>query len=299
LDAKAYSECERPERVAELLGIFLKRILSKRPENLSPLKNLSEDAPDWLKTKWGEEKFECFDDMRDSSLDDKVSYIAYWLDGALKEREKGDKADISCLWLDDVDEKNRPKKLRKLGSLEQACHEAEKAIRIDAMKGHKIYEADRIIKNDRSVEIVKRFADNKYFMVRLRNMNALMTEGERMGHCGDFQNYEIVSGKSVYYSLRNCYNEPHATLKFVPESNTLKECKGKQDHPPIEKYFPYIKEFIIEKNVQIDEAVSNTGIVYWNDAYHGLYNLPDNITLSIIARRGDPPLLSKKKMNIS
>ena len=119
-----------------------------------------------------------------------MRHIADWIGAALQDNDD---------WLSDVDEQKRPKKLLKIGSLDVAIHEANKAM---ALKNQKL--ALTLGVDAGNATVVEKF-DHGYTMVQLRTPEELDYESVKMGHCiGQGKYYEkLISGSHVYYSLRD------------------------------------------------------------------------------------------------
>jgi len=78
--------CIGNQEAGELLKHPPAKPLAVRQENLREIRNLSNDAPPWLKSKWPEggpyHRFE-----PDNQLHDQVRHIADWIEVALKDQD--------------------------------------------------------------------------------------------------------------------------------------------------------------------------------------------------------------------
>lgn len=159
----------------------------------------------------------------------------------------------------------------KIGSLDQATGEADKAMRRLAAKFNSAGDGED------GIEIVKQFPDG-YAIVQLLTAQALDRETGMMGHCVGGGNYDtyVQNGDIEIYSLRDDKNCAHATLEIHAESNMLQQCKGKQNKPPVAAYFPYLREFITKRCYWLNESPSHTGLLEQDGNYYSIFDLPDN-----------------------
>jgi len=74
----------------------------------------------------------------------------------------------------------------------------------------------------------------EYKWYKLTDQDCLDREGKVMGHCVASYGGNVMSGRSVIYSLRDNNNFAHATVEV--ENGKLEQVKGKSDRPPVEKY---------------------------------------------------------------
>jgi len=107
---------------------------------------------------------------------------------------------------------------------------------------------------------------NGFRFVMLLSKRAYDAEGSAMGHCVGSANY-YDSTTTTIYSLRDSKNEPHVTLEIV-RGNEVHQIKGKENRPPISKYIPYIKEFIISKKLKVVGDGAGIGMVSWEDQFY-------------------------------
>ena len=112
-----------------------------------------------------------------------IHHIADWIMGSVGNDDP---------WLSDCDKYGRPKKLLKLGSLQQACKEADKTMILRSQR----YATDSNLQkeiNDGDIELVGYFDDNEYHdginmdsdyvLVRLKTPQSLDRESGFMQHC--------------------------------------------------------------------------------------------------------------------
>lgn len=159
-----------------------------------------------------------------------ISHVADWLTASVIENDE---------WLGRADEQGRPLKLMKLGSLEAAAKEADKAMRKRAQK----LRAVKI--NDGDEELFRELADG-YYLVRMLTPEALDVESASMQHCIGQGSYDglLMNSEFAFYSLRDPFGKPHATLEV--ESGWLHQCQGKQNRTPGDKYFELMLPVFVE-----------------------------------------------------
>jgi hypothetical protein len=96
-------------------------------------------------------------------------------------------------------------------------------------------------------EIVK--LSGGYRAVQLTSAAALDLEGKSMQHCVGSYAHELTQGTEIY-SLRDSSNNPHVTFEIKDKG--VKQIKGKQNQPPVERYRKPCIEFLnymIEENL--------------------------------------------------
>jgi hypothetical protein len=80
-----------------------------------------------------------------------------------------------------------------------------------------------------------------------------------MGHCvGDEKQCHVDgvrSGEVKVYSLRDPGNKPHATIELTGDGSEILEIKGKQNAVPVDKYKPYIREWI--ESIGLQDSVES------------------------------------------
>lgn len=244
------------------LKLALNRALRKYKPNLRRVRELPDNAPEWMKQKWltGERNFMEF--VPDSTLDGSVSHIAHWIKAAVVNDEP---------WLKEVDSENRPRRLLEIGSLEVAISKADKAMK----RGHGVIEE---VPGD--THTVMELNDG-FRIVELMTTNALDREGQMLKHCiGDGAFDDKLGITNKYYSLRDKNNKGCATFEVEKNGHVLKQCKGKQNQPPAAKYMPYARIFIEQERFNLHENASHTGFMQdTNGCRYDIYNLPAELTI--------------------
>jgi hypothetical protein len=132
-------------------------------------------------------------------------------------------------------------------------------------------------------------ASRNYFM-SLPDLEAgLNAEGQAMGHCVGGYCDEVANNGTSIYSLRDANNNPHVTVEARPGRPTDREqqvafrqmtpenyakrypdaanlpqdivqIKGKQNAAPIDKYLPYVQDFVKNGNWGQVGDLRNTGL---------------------------------------
>ena len=121
-------------------------------------------------------------------------------------------------------------------------------------------------------KLIHTYSDG-YKILQLLTPTALDYESQHMGHCVGKGTYDtkVTSGDTIIYSLRDTKNIPHATLEVT--DNTLKQIKGKQNQPVVEKYRDYITDFINLNNFKDVNDVKNIGMIKLDNKVYTLKQL--------------------------
>jgi hypothetical protein len=258
--------CSQNQATAQLLGVCLERALRKGPDGLQPLEHLDPDAPGWLREKFvAGVRFHRF--VPDAALTARVRHVADWIEAARVNHEE---------WLQRCDDKGRPLKLLKIGSLAQAIAEADKAMRRFAFNAAAAPHVD-----GEGEESVMTFADGSR-IVRLLTPAALDRESAMLGHCVGQGAYDaaVKDRSRIIYSLRDREGKAHVTLDVKAEGNQLLQCRGKQNAPPIEKYMPQARAFIESSGFVLKDWPAMTGLVQdVAGKVHSISALPKGLTI--------------------
>ncbi len=95
--------------------------------------------------------------------------------------------------------------------------------------------------------------------------NALKYEGDTMGHCVGGYCDSVANGGSRIFSLRDSNNKPHVTIETSPVPDhswsSIVQIKGKRNTKPVDKYIPYVQDFV--KSGKWDDIgdYSNTDLI--------------------------------------
>ena len=220
---------------------FFKRIVKK--EALDK-KNQSMVPKKFLKTEWDKKDAENGTLVRFSpsiELNNKLFHIADWL------------RDLPA---------TQYQQLRGIQNVDIAYDHAN---RYFAAKNKKTSNME----DEEGREIVYKFSDGMFF-AKLNSSQCLDREGKLMQHCVGSYADRVREGKVVIYSLRDKKNQPHATLETRGKS--IYQIKGKQNEAPVEKYVPYIKEFILKNNFDVRGDEENIGLIKLNGKLYDLHD---------------------------
>jgi hypothetical protein len=140
-----------------------------------------------------------------------VRHIVDWIVASLERGEE---------WLTRTDDKGRPLKLMKCGTIKRLVHEADKAMRRWNAQVSGISEG--------GTETVFECSDG-FRVVRLTTCAALDAEGVWMGHCVGNGAYDarVESGATEIFSLRNPRGKSHATIELAMPRNKIVQVMGK------------------------------------------------------------------------
>ena len=132
-------------------------------------------------------------------------------------------------------------------------------------------------------KLIHTYSDG-YKILQLLTPLALDYESQHMGHCVGKGSYDkkVTSGKTIIYSLRDTKNEPHATMEVT--NNTLKQIKGKQNQPVVEKYRDYIRDLINLNDFKEVNDIRNIGMVELDNK---IYTLKQLYEMKDIVVKGD------------
>ncbi len=268
---------------------------------------LSSDLPNWAKDKIanGGKVYDFHPDKISALLKDKITsakdYLyesaQIYIDKIIitsRETEKDPKVKLEYLKTN-----NEIDTFEKAVALADKWHKAMLENLAKTKKTKDLYE--KSLKG--SKEIMK--LGNDASVYQLLTEEALDYESEYMGHCVGKGSYDkdVIDGSVQIYSIRGEDGEPHVTLEV--SNGSIHQCKGKGNKTPVNKYIPYVQEFIKKQNLEIEGDVKNIGLI--KDKYgvlHNLYDLPeqgieidDGIDLSRHDFAENPIELSRIKCN--
>jgi hypothetical protein len=149
---------------------------------------------------------------------------------------------------------------------------------------HKSLKASgRIIKQEG--RMLKRYPDGYYWIDLLTNDSP--EEGDAMGHCGRTSADTLLSLRK---KSDGGYFEPFVTIaiNYKPGQEnkfySIQQCKGKNNTKPVEKYHPYIVDFLTDDNFDV-ETVSNDEYDSSED-FH-ITDLQHDVIKNILAKKPD------------
>src|SRR5271170_7914772 len=111
------------------------------------------------------------------------------------------------------------------------------------------------------IKTIYSFPDG-FKIVQFLSNQARKEEGDLMGHCIGGESYN----NNENFSLRDPQGRPHATMEI--RNNKIYQIKGKSNKPPIQKYIPYIVEFIRKNNLILIGDGENIGFYQWKGKYY-------------------------------
>jgi hypothetical protein len=124
------------------------------------------------------------------------------------------------------------------------------------------------------VKPIYKFKDG-YRVVELANDACKTREGELMGHCVGDGGYR---GKTIL-SLRDTSNEPHATMEISKKDPfEIVQLQGKANQDVVEKYWPYIREFLRKTDYHLDPYyLKKIGLIEIEGNTYEINHLPDEL----------------------
>lgn len=99
--------------------------------------------------------------------------------------------------------------------------------------------------------IIKTYPDG-YTWRTVVGKDAMIREGDRMGHCVGRFNYHamVLRAKAEIVSLRDQQNDPHVTIEIGQGGTTIHQIKGRANQAVVPKYLPYVEDFLKSRNWQ-------------------------------------------------
>lgn len=260
-----------------ILKRVLRPALLRHEAALSPLQRVPETLPEghWLRQKFDNAatgRYVTFNAHTDLTLGRKVEDIVCWLRAAQWRNDP---------LIYETDKASRLHFYKTLGTIDILYMHA-----LDDMEQWRERDASltegMVHRRAGDTQDVQSF-DNGWKIVRLMTIGAVRDEGFNMGHClkkkeGDDQVLE--RGETAYYSLRDPAGKPHVTFQvWGSKYRNLIASRGRQNQPPILRYFPYVESFVRDHNLTISGPPDHTGIVRHKGAYHSIYNLPEGFSI--------------------
>lgn len=198
-----------------------------------------------------------------------VLHIIDWFEVSIIDDDK---------WIKNVDKNDVPKKLLKFSSIEQLYFEADKWLKSKRQKTNDI----NVNEED---EVVLDKLSNDLFIVGLMTPKSLDRESELMQHCIGYGGYDenLYDSDLLYLSLRDKYNNPHATLEI--EQYEVLQLQGKQNKIPNDKYMKILVPWLSKNGYN---SKYNYSLIYniLDNTFYEMNKLPNhletrqNITIS-------------------
>lgn len=166
-----------------------------------------------------------------------VAHIVDWL-----------RADLltSAPWLENIDERGRPRKLLKCRNVDDLMREADKSM--DRRNGGP--RAKALGPDD---EAVVADLGRGYTLVRMLTPEALDVESERMHHCVGHGSYDglLASGWGRLLSVRNRKGRPVATIELREEGNgfwSIRQLEGRHNRRPAPEVMDVLRAYAVERD---------------------------------------------------
>ena len=161
-----------------------------------------------------------------------ISHIRDWIWASVKENEP---------WLQNKDEKGRPKKLMKFGSMEQIIKEADKAMMIANQKMGQVT-------LEQGEEKLVYALDDGYSIIRMLTAASLDRESSQMQHCIGQGAYDdkLDNSRYQYLSLRDRFGKPHVTFEII--DGVVDQMQGKQNAFPETRYVDVLTPWILQSD---------------------------------------------------
>ncbi len=214
-----------------------------------------------LKTKFARAAEPWFEFIPDKKLDSKIRRICDWMANAIIDIENN--------------EDNSPYKLAPFTTIEDAKRLADQAFKRDQKEHAK---RDEIAEGD--IQTIMQL-DHGFSIVQILTPRGLQYEAAFMQHCTRKSDYQkqITDPEWSYYSLRDSNKKPHVSFEIKTAQKTLEQCEGKQNKPPVTKYWPYIHAFIRAHKLRPEQEPREIGLIYQGGEYYDLLNLPEGFNL--------------------
>lgn len=205
----------------------------------------------------------CGQDWHDICRYEDIGHVADWIKASVVNDAE---------WLGRVDERGRPKKLLKFGTMEGLINEADKSMRIEAQKLHgvKLKDGDEALHAELS---------DGLYLVRLLTPEALDRESAEMQHCIGNGGYDdLLDEDYLFLSLRDGHGKAHATLEIG--DGAITQLQGKQNKLPAPKYIDALVPFMRTHRFEVSVPARILGyVVDIHDNWYPLDGLPNGLTI--------------------
>jgi hypothetical protein len=204
------------------------------------------------------------EDIHSLVTGDQVRHIYDWL-----------KAEVlnGAEWLSNCDEKGRPRKLLKFGSVAQIVQEADQAMEKANQGTGKV----SLIEGD---EVLIAELEDGYSLVRMLTPAALDRESQVMQHCIGNGGYddELTKEWARFLSLRDASGNPHVTMDISINDDrmNINQIKGKQNAVPIAKYLSILRPWFAEMKATLTYMPERGLMVSSNEEIYHASELPDD-----------------------
>jgi hypothetical protein len=144
-----------------------------------------------------------------------------------------------------------------------------------AKKWSDSYKKSNLYRGTEGTELVMEMSHG-YKWVKIISKEALEFEGNLMQNCVkrvDRWMGPIESGHMIFYSLRGPNNEPFVDIRV--ERDDVMEIKGKNNKPPVERYWDYCVEFLNKMDFNNVHELDNIGAILFNKKVYLSKNAPN------------------------
>lgn len=133
--------------------------------------------------------------------------------------------------------------------------------------------------------VVLKAYESGYRWCDLISENALVREGQQMGHCVGGYWERVKKGEEKIFSLRDAKNGPHCTIEFDPKDKNIAQIKGKQNKGVNDEYKSYLVDFLSAPLIEYKRVNSydleQSGLVKVKGGVVDIANIPDGTTIEI------------------
>lgn len=262
---------EGKEPLGTYLDLALRKVIRKERAFFKDVTEYPENPPAWLsREKFNHSHCIAFDPELTCGSSDSLRHIRDWIEGAIKSKDA---------WLNDLDEKGRPKKLLWIGSIAQAHAIADKDMRKKAAtlrsrfaNSASFFEEDEAAGHIKTAMI---YPDGSR-LVQLLTTHALDIESAQLRHCIGNGAYDekLLREDLAFYSIRDPLNKAHAT--FEVNNGRVLQFTGKQNIPPVEPYFSMGKDAIVRNQWRLSNNPGRTGLLERDGVYYDARALPED-----------------------
>jgi hypothetical protein len=128
---------------------------------------------------------------------------------------------------------------------------------------HAWHEAEaKNVSNDVDGEDIKTVMDFKdgYRMVQILSTKGLDRESAKLAHCVGKGGYDaaLISGSTIFYSLRNNDNDAFATLEV--HGKEILQAKGRRNEAVAQEVHAHVAKFIVAAGLHMSRDHKNIGI---------------------------------------
>ena len=243
---QAVKDITDPE-ISKILAKKLQTWLINHEPNLRPISVVPDDAPDWAKQSV--ERGDLMQFIPTPDLNDTVTNIAHYIQAAIANTASPDNNVV-------VRAKQELNGLPKIQNLELLSQKAAQYFAVGSKRGNAA--------NTEGMEEEREY--NGWIWYKLKTAEAFSREGKILQNC-------IGS----YWTLNKCQSEGNTIhVLRTPQNDTvvavrahgveIQEIKGKNNKPPVERYMPYVFNFVKDSNLKVTNSSAKNELK--NAGYH-------------------------------